>query len=318
MGEDDNSMTMPDSTLSPKAPVFQQTSQYVYPPSPVASGEVEISFLDLWRILLRGKWLIVLSTALCTAAAVYSTQTTIPIYRAEVIMISVAQDGDNRGGLFSQYAGLAAMAGTNIGGGGGSTNVSLAILKSRTFIESFLRDEKLLPVLFPGRMDSVGQDLKADDPRQTAILCDAAAYFSQNILKVVDDPKTGLITLAIEWTDREKTAQWANLLAERINTYLRMLAVREARDKIEYLQDELSKTNIVELRQAIANLLESQIKMAMLPGLKNDFSFTIIDRALVPPEGAVIWPRRRVTIVVGAVIGVFLGIVAAFLKNLFR
>lgn len=302
---------------SPPAPPIQQAIPYAYLPPQVA--EEEINLLDLWRVLVREKWLIFLFTVLCTAGAIASALTTMPIYRAEVLLEPATEDGKQGNGLLAQYGGLAAMAGINIGGGGGNSKDSyIAILQSRTFVEEFLRDEKLLPILFYKIWNSESQSWQVEDPKQIPTMWDGVEYFKQNILKVSDDKKVGLVTLSIEWHEREKTAHWANLLVERINRHLRDAAIQDARKSMEYLQTELTNTNIVELQQAIASLLEGQIKRIMLTRVRTDFAFKIIDRAVVPPENVFIKPKRRLMVVLGFVLGGFLGIFAAFFRNFLR
>ena len=56
-----------------------------------------------------------------------------------------------------------------------------------------------------------------------------------------------------------QVSRWANLLVKRINRHLRELAIQDAKKSMEYLNTELTKTHIVELQQAIANLLEARV-----------------------------------------------------------
>ncbi len=307
---------MPASNQPSATPQVQQAVPIAYLPPQAA--EEEVSLLDLWCVLLREKWLVFFFTVLCTAGAVAAALHATPIFRAEVLLEPVSADGKQGGGLLAQYGGLAAMAGINIGGGGSSKDFHIATLKSRTFVEGFLRDEKLLPVLFYKKWDSESQSWQVENPKQIPTMWKGVEYFKKNILKVSEDKKTGLITLAIELHDRDKTAQWANLLVERINRHLREAAIQDARKSMEYLKTELANTNIVELKQAIANLLEGQIKKIMLTRVRTDFAFKIIDPAVVPPENRYIKPKKRLMVVLGFMLGGFLGVFAAFFRNFLR
>lgn len=242
-----------------------------------------------------------------------------PIYRAEVLLEPITEDGKQGGGLLAQYGGLAAMAGIDIGGGGSNSKDSnMAILKSRVFIEKFLHDENLLTVLFHKLWDPETQSWKVEDPKQIPSMWSGVEYFTKNILNIAEDKKTGLITLAIEWEDREQASRWANLLVERVNKHLRELAIRDTQKSMEYLHAEFAKTSIVELQQAITNILEGQIKKIMMANVRLEFAFKVIDPAVVSPEGHIIKPKRRLMVVLGFVLGLFLGIFAAFIRNFIR
>jgi len=295
------------------APVQQAVPIAYLPPQQVA--EEEINLLDLWRVLVREKWLIFLFTVLCTAGAIAAALTMTPIYRAEVLLEPITEDGKQGGGLLAQYGGLAATAGINIGGGGGTKDTAVAKLQSRVFVEEFLSNEKLLPVLFHEIWDPQTKSWQVENPKQIPSMWDGVESFKKNILKISEDKKTGLITLAIEWQDREQVSRWANLLVKRINRHLRGLAIQDAKKSMEYLNTELTKTQIIELQQAIVNLLEGQIKKIMLANVRTEFAFKVIDPAVVPPENRFIKPKRRLMVVLGFVLGGFLGIFAAFFRN---
>ena len=307
---------MPSANQPPASPPMQQAVPFAYLPPQMA--EEEINLLDLWRVLVREKWLILFFIVVCTTGAIAAALITTPIYRAEALLEPVTEEGKQSGGLLSQYGGLAAMAGINIGGGGGTAAAAIAKLQSRVFVEEFLSDEKLLPVLFYKKWDQKTKRWQVEDPKQIPTMWDGVEVFTKNILKISEDKKTGLVTLSIEWQDRELVSRWANLLVERINRHLRELAVQDSRRSIEYLNTELAKTSIVELQHAIANLLEGQINKIMLAKVRTEFAFKVIDPAVVPPKNKYVKPKRRLMVVLGFVLGGFMGIFAAFFRNFLR
>ena len=299
------------------SPPTQQMMMYA--PMPVPQAEDEINLVDLWRVLVREKWLIFFLILLCTAGAAGAALYMTPIYRAEVLLEPLSEDGKQGGGLLAQYGGLAAMAGINIGGGGSNSKDSnMAVLQSRIFIEKFLTDEKLMPILFHTQWNPKTQSWNVKDPKQIPTLWDGVDYFNKSILKISEDKKSGLVTLSIEWENREQASQWANLLVERINRHLRELAIQDTEKSMKYLNIELEKTSVVELQQAIANILEGQIKKIMMANVRTEFAFKVIDPAVAPPEGHIVKPKRRLMVVLGFVMGLFLGIFAAFIRNFLR
>ena len=160
---------------------------------PTHGIEEEIDIFGLWRVLMSGKWLILFFTVLFTAVAIYIALTTIPIYRAEVLLEPVVEEGKKSGGLLNRYGGLAAMAGINLGQGGGSQETALAKLQSRIFIETFIKDEKLLPVIFYKVWNPQTKAWKVEDPTQTPTMWNGVEYFRRDVLSVSGNKETGLM-----------------------------------------------------------------------------------------------------------------------------
>ncbi|MBF0190003.1 MAG: hypothetical protein HQL99_02515 [Magnetococcales bacterium] len=265
---------------------------------------------DLLRNLLNQKWVILAATLLCLVATLTYALITPRLYQSEILLEPVSEDGKKGGGTLAQLGGLAAMAGLSMGSGDTSKEAALAKLKSRIFIGEFIQDEKLLPVLFSDQWDASKQEWH--DSTRPPTLFKGVTLFKTQILKISEEKKSGLITLSVEWTDREQTARWANLLVERINLYLRTLAIEDTKRNMEYLNKELAKTTIVELKQVIASLLENQIKKVMLANRHHEYAFKVLDPAVVPELP--IWPKRTQIVLIGVMGGILLGILLAFVR----
>ena len=79
---------------------------------------------------------------------------------------------------------------------GGSTNSAeteeaLAVLKSRSFSESFIREEGVLAKLYPKLWDPSQNQWRAGADRQPT-LARGSKYFSSKIMKLGQEKKTGL------------------------------------------------------------------------------------------------------------------------------
>ena len=133
-------------------------------------------------------------------------------------------------------------------------------LNSSNFTGRFIEDEKLLPVLFADRWDPAKGRWTVESPEDVPTLADGVRMFDRTIRSVQEDRRTGIVKLSIVWTDREVAAHWANLLVQRVNRDLRQRAIEESQASINYLNAELAKTNVIELREAIYRLLENQLK----------------------------------------------------------
>lgn len=268
--------------------------------------------LQLWR---RRLWVFACVLVVGAAFAVYAFVAH-PIYRASTVLVPASQDRNQFGsgsGVLGQLGGLASLAGVNIGSGDSETEEAIAVLNSRHFIEAFIVDNKLMPVLFP----KDGWLASLQGPPTISRAC---KVFSKQILSVTPDKKTSLITLAVDWRNREEAARWANEIVTRINAEMRTRAIEKANASVQYLRVELEQTSDVGTRDAVNRLIEAQIKQRMIANVNHEYSFRVVDRAVVPELIDKVKPKRTLLIAAGCFLGflVSIGIVLVVDRKLLR
>jgi LPS O-antigen subunit length determinant protein (WzzB/FepE family) len=233
-------------------------------------------------------------------------------YRAQAIVAPVEQNSTGAAGaLKSQFGGLAALAGIDLGSATGRKDESFATLASPGFARDFILKHDLMPVLFPERWDPAAKGWRAG--QQPPKLEDGVKKFTGEVRFLMEDKKTGIVTMTVEWYSPQLAAQWANGMVDMVNERLRNAATRNAEQSIDYLNKELAKTSVVDLRQAIYRLIESQVHNAMVANVQRDYAFKFIDAA-VPPESRVS-PKRTVMVIIGAIVGLFIGFIAILLRH---
>ena len=281
--------------------------------TPQAAYREEALFLpQLFRMLRRYRWTVILTTVVCLALAIAVAFLWRPVYRGEVVFAPAGQEAESGlASLGGQLGSLASIAGLDDGTGQLKEN-ALAILQSRAFTQEIIERENLLPVLFEDLWDPATSSWLPDADVPT--LGDAFELFDE-IRKVSEDRITGIITLAIDWHDRELAARWANLFVMEINHRVRREAISEAEESLGYLQEELSRTSAVELRQAIYRMIETQLNRIMLANVKVEYVFDVIDPAVVPDEDKFVAPRRLLILVLGLSMGLLLGLLLAALRH---
>ena len=257
----------------------------------------------------RGKWIVLACAVLLAGLAAVAAFIMTPKYRAEVVMVPVKAD-DSRAALASmvgQLGGLASLAGVSLAGGSNKDEY-LQYLQSNAFTARFIEDEKLLPVLFADRWDANNNRWDVDDPADVPTLADGVRLFERGVRAVQEDRRTGVVTLTVVWRDRELAARWANLLVERVNRDLRERAIAESDASVRYLEGELAKTAVLELRESIYRLIENQIKTVMLANVRQEYAFKVIDPAVAPDVDDVVRPKKLAMILVGGVFGGAIGL----------
>tara|TARA_B100000029_G_scaffold511989_1_gene607424 strand:+ start:1987 stop:2895 length:909 start_codon:yes stop_codon:yes gene_type:complete len=276
-------------------------------------SDEDIRLVDLFKVFLEQKKIIILIVfSASLVAAIYSLTIT-PVFRSEALLISAEQNNQGLSGLAGSLGGLGALAGININDGNfNSSETVMAILESRTFSESFIKEKNLMPILFYKDWDSSNKSWKDNNAPS---MWDAHNEM-KDIISISKDRRTGLMELSVEWNDPDLAAEWANDAVKKLNNYMRQQVIEESNKSIRFLEEQLAKTNEKQSRELLFELLQEQTNKSMMANVREEFSLRIIDPA-VPPEKR-IRPHRKVIVAYGFAIGLFLGIGFVLIKNVFR
>ena len=109
--------------------------------------EDEINFLDMYRIIWKGKWVVFSSTILITLLAILYSLSLPNIYQSSAIIILLMKRQTSMSAALENYSGLASLAGVNIPTQANVDNASNAIVKMVTF--SFFEDNLLPNIYLP-------------------------------------------------------------------------------------------------------------------------------------------------------------------------
>jgi uncharacterized protein involved in exopolysaccharide biosynthesis len=280
----------------------------------------EISLKEIVQLLQRRKWRLLLVILLFGAAAGVAAWLTPNTYRASIVVSAVTNtpgsgSGGGLGSVVSQFSGLASLAGLAIGGDSKKFE-SVAVLQSEALTEEYIRDNSLLPVLYPKLWDPVGKRWKVTDPKKAPTIWKATQRFKHSIANVSTDTKTGLVTLTITWKDANQAAKWANDLVSKTNDHLRSKAIVESDRNIAYLNTEVVKTDVVGVKTAIFSVLQSEISKEMLARGSDEYALKVVDPAVAPEDPYS--PQPVMWVLIGIFSGLLVCVVAAFVHVAWR
>jgi uncharacterized protein involved in exopolysaccharide biosynthesis len=246
------------------------------------NDDQSMNLFDIWAILWSSKWVVILTTALFVGLGTFYALTAVPWYRAEVLL-KVAENKQGQG-LLGQLGGgvggLASLAGIDVGSN--KSAEPIAVLKSRELAAAFIEEQNLLPVFFPEKWDSSAKKWKSADVNQQPDIRDGIKFFSKTVVKVLEDKKTNLITVSVDWTDPKIATSWANMLIERVNSRMRQRALTEGETSMNYLKQELAATSLVPLQQSVGRVIETQLQQLIIAKSNDEYAFRILDHAQVP------------------------------------
>src|SRR5690554_5721805 len=282
-----------------------------------AMHDDEIDLIEVFKTLWQGKWIIIATTFVFAVGSVMYALSQPNIYRSEALLAPVEESGGLK--MSGQLGGLAALAGVNLGGGGGSkVGLALEILKSREFLGRFIVKHELKPALMAvDSWNSESNTLNFNDeiynranntwlrvvkpPLQPEPSIQKTYEVFVKILSVSEDAKSGMVKLSIEHYSPFLAAEWVSLLVHELNEEMRQRETEEAESSIAYLQGQLEKTSLADAQSMLYSLIEEQTKTLMLANVRPEYVLKTIDPAVVPEKKAK--PSRALIAVIGTLFG---------------
>jgi len=307
--------------------VAKNSEQQVKYKNNISQQESKYSDDDLlWKILWKGKLIIITISLLFAIASVLYALSKPNIYRASSLLAPVSSQGSAGGlaGLAGQFGGLASIAGINLSGSGNDkTAIAIEIIRSRSFIENFIeKHELLVPIIAGKRWDITSNSLILDNelydnhtqkwvrevkaPKKTKPSNWEGYKKFLELLTVSQDEKTSMITIAIEFYSPELSKQWLLWLINDINEHMRLEDRKESQASIDYLYKQLDKIKVTTMETVFYQLIEEQTKNMMLAHVKDEYIFKTIDPAQVPQEKSS--PKRALIVIIGTTFGGILSI----------
>ena len=282
--------------------------------NPTEQPEMRLS--ELINVLRRRKWLVTGFAVVLTAAAGIVGVLYPKHYKAVIVISPVTQTQGSSGALsgvgsmLSSFGGgLASLAG--LAGNDTKRAESLAVLVSEALTEKYIQQNNLLPTLFFKDWDAQNKRWLRTDPAHFPTLWKGNEFFKKNVRTVLTDPKSGLVTMTISWTDAHIAAKWANDLVAMTNDYLRKKAIDESERNIGFLNEQAAKTDVVTVKQAIYAILQSEINKEMLARGNDEYAFKILDPAVAPERPST--PPVPVLMVAALVGSLGLSVLIAFI-----
>ena len=295
----------------------------------------EIDLLELFHVLLQGKWIIVSVTTFISIIGVIYSLYLPNIYESRALLVPVKSSSSISGAL-SSYSGLAGLAGINLpSGGGGEDNSAQAIKKisSLSFFENSILKNINVPDLFAVKSWNSGTNTLAYDESIYKINSNTwvrdVSYPKQKIpsaqesfqvfilehLSLSQDKKSGFITLSIKHQSPFIAKQWVELVINEVNTFYRQKDKAESEKAVSYLNQQISMTSLSEIKLVMAQLLQEETKKLTLIEANQAYVFDYIDPPAVMEKKSE--PSRAKICILFAILGVMLSIALVFIKHIF-
>lgn len=295
----------------------------------------EIDLKELFLVLWAGKFLIAAITAVFAISSVLYALSIPNQYKATALLAPAQADGGGLSSALGQLGGLASLAGVSIGEGSSSeAQIAQEIMKSWSFVESFIAENNLQVEVYAAKGWSKSSgELKIDDDvydidTQSWLLEDAETgelipptswqlFRRFNAMtSVSQDKQSGLVSVSLEHYSPIIAKEWLDLYIAAINEHMQARQVTKVSSNISYLEAQIAKTSIAEMREVFYTIIEEQTKNKMVAEASPDYAFVAVSPSMVPEEKSE--PRRALICVLGALLGGMLGAVIVLIRHYTR
>lgn len=278
-----------------------------------------IDLLELFNVLWAGKIKIIVITAMFAVGSVYYALSTPNQYTATTLLAPAQSDGGGLSGTLSQLSGLASLAGVRIGVGDSSeSQIAQEIMKSWSFIETFIYDNNLAVELYAVKSwnkdlnklqinqdvyDSASNMWLIEDSDGNKVPPSSWQLFKRfsGMLSVSEDKQSGLVSVSIEYFSPEVAKTWLDMYVASVNEHMQARQVIKVTNNIAYLEAQIDKTPIAEMREVFYTIIEEQTKKKMVAEASPDYTFVAVSPSMVPEEKS--RPSRALICIMGTILG---------------
>ncbi len=291
----------------------------------------EIDLRELFSVLWAGKTKIIAITAVFAVASVIYALSVPNQYKATALLAPAQSDGGGLSSALGQLGGLASLAGVSIGGGESSeSQIAQEIMKSWSFVEGFIADNDLAVSVYAAEGWSKGsnelqinQDAYDSEGSEWLIEDDSGVVgppsswqlfkaFSERVA-VSEDKKSGLVSVSIEYYSPQIAKQWLDLYISAINKHMQERQVEKVSNNISYLEAQIGKTSIAEMREVFYTIIEEQTKNKMVAEASPDYAFVAVSPSMVPEEKS--QPKRALICILGTLLGGMLSVLLVLVMH---
>lgn len=267
----------------------------------------EIKLIDFFNILWARKLKIILVGVLTSILFIYYALSIPPSYTARALL-KVSDSQETSSSLNSSLSGLASMAGIRLGSSGANTeDIVMETILSRTFFTHISNIDRTLPnIMAVDHYDSVNQKIiyntesyNSETNEWIKLPSSYMAYrkYVTSVLGITKDKFTNFMVVSVTHKSPQYSKELLELIVNELNAIAREKEKFEADKRIEYLNQELAKTSIKDIKNTINVLLKSEMQKKMFAEVSEDYLVNYIDYPFVPEQQSA--PNKRVIVVFG-------------------
>jgi hypothetical protein len=290
---------------------------------------------ELFGVLWAGKVKIVLITV-CFAVGSVLYALSLPNYYLASTLLAPSKTGvSGLSGALGSIGGLASLAGVKIGNGASSdSQIAQRIMTSWSFVESFIVDNNLETELYYAKgwnqqtnqleidshlFDDKTKTWSVNEDSSVSVVAPSSWELYEtflNFASVSEDQASGLVTVSFEYFSPQIAKLWTDMYVQAINGFMQQRRVDAVARNIDYLQHQITQTDIAEMQKVLYTIIEEQTKSKMLASATPEYTFVVVSPSMVSEKKSK--PGRAAICIMWTVFGVFLSVFIVLLSHYFK
>jgi LPS O-antigen subunit length determinant protein (WzzB/FepE family) len=251
------------------------------------------------------------------------------IYESRALLSPVGTQS-NISGAAKSYSSLANLAGINLPSQtqGGNSVKALKKLNSLSFFDKHIYPNIFLPDLMAVKSwNALDNKILYDEtiynsetqawvrdfgPLETLIPEVNESYIIfKEMFRVFQDDQ-GFVTILVKHKSPYIAKEWIELIVQEINYFYRIKDKVEAQAAVEYLNIQMAQTSFTEIKEVIAQIVQTKTQQLALIKVNDFYVFEYIDPPAVILESNE--PARTLICILGALTGLLIGILIALIR----
>jgi uncharacterized protein involved in exopolysaccharide biosynthesis len=286
--------------------------------------------LDIKEIILALWSKKTLITFITTTFAIFSViyALWLPNVYTSSALLTVANEKSSLSSKLGSYSALAGIAGVSLPRDTGNQSLeAMERIKSFDFFSQHFLPYIKLEDLFASKEwiedeDKITYDKKIfDDSKKKWVRNDTPIIPSEQeayeeyekILSISEDKKTFFVTLSIQHHSPNIAKEWVEIIITNINESMRAENMKLSSKSIDFLNERSRTTNLKEIRDAISQLLQSQMQNLMLASASENYVYKIINSPIAPEEKSA--PGRALICFFGTFLGLLVAMAYALILH---
>lgn len=270
---------------------------------------------EVFYYLFSKKWLLILVGFILAISFSIIALLLPKIWESDAILVNV-DSGTSTSQSSSAIGGLSQLAGINLNTSSADTlKVSMYTIRSRDFFKHLIKFENIKRdlIAIKGFNENTFEPIynkSIYDLKENKWLDEPSFFESYKIYRnavstaFLDDRSAQFIAVRVKHRSPVFAKELVDLIVQEINEKQRFNDISEADASLEYLQDQLSKTEQINIKSSISSLIENQIKTKMFANVRTDYIIKPIDSSYVPELRSS--PQRTRFVLTYTFIGLFL------------
>ena len=293
------------------------------------SYDDEFDLKELFSVLWKAKILIIVITSFFALSSVLYALSLTNFYKSEVLL-NVAGESNSLGAL-SGMGGLASMAGITLPSSGeDKSEIAIKTIQSRAFLKHLITFENVLPsimatksydfqskkIQFDPKIYNENNGVWVRQPKKNQQSKPSYLEAHETYLKQISvnkDKISNLITISVEHISPIFAKELLGLIINEANELLRNKDLRESSAAIAFLNNEIPKSSLITMKDAINKLVQKQLETQMLSKVNKEYILKVIEPSFIPEKKSK--PKRALICILGTLLGGMLAMLWVLMRH---